>query len=475
MSRPVAFDEDQDTPEGSALRGTRAWRSHAPLIVVATCVAVAIVSLLVPATLAYDSWAWLTWGRQVGNVALDTARGPSWKPLPVLATALLAPFGSLAVPLWLIITRTIGLLTLVAAYRLSARFAGWIAGVIAALLLLVAPDGDPRYLRLVFEGHTAPLTAALLLWAVDRHLAGRHTFAFLLGVTIALDRPEAWPFLGLYALWLWKHDPALRRLVMVSIPVVPLLWFGGDWWGSGSPMHGADAARVVAESSSRTTDALARVVEVVPIPAWVLSAYAVVDARRRGERSLLVIAGLAVGWLAVVVGMTAVFGYAALSRFLLPGAALLCVLAGIGAVRAYQSIVRRGGRVAFVVILLLVGLPFVAVRASGIRSGFQEMRTRDRVISDLDDVVEQAGGRDRIVGCGRVAISDLGVSRVALAWKLDVPISATHRSLDGRHGVTFVVAADQARRRAEQKRGLVELASTREWVAYGAGCAPERE
>lgn len=448
----------------------RTWRPRAPLVIVGACGVVALVSMLVPVSLAYDSWAWLTWGRQVGRLALDTTRGPSWKPLPVIGTTVVAPFGWLAVPLWMVFTRTIGLLVLVAAYRLAARFAGWVAGAIAVILVLVSPDGDPRFLRLVFEGHTAPLTAALLLWAIDRHLDGRHTSAFLLGVLFSLDRPEAWPLLAVYALWLWRKDPPLRRLLVVTLPIIPLLWFGGDWWGSGSPMHGADAARVAAHSSNRTVGAIERFVDSVAAPAWLLAAFALFDARRRRQPALFVMAALALGWGAIVVLMTLVFGYAALSRFFLPGAVLICVLAGIGAVRAYESIVSTRGRVAFVVVLALVAGPFVVVRTWAIGSVFDEMRARERVVAGLDDAIARVGGRDAVLECGRIAISDLGVPRIALAWKLDVPIRATHRSLQGERGVRFVAANDRGARRAAEQGGLVELASTPNWLVFGADC-----
>jgi hypothetical protein len=438
--------------------------------VVTVCVVVAAVSLVLPITLSYDSWAWLTWGRDVAALALDTNLGPSWKPLPVLVTTLLSPLGSLAVPLWLVISRAAGLLAIVAAYRLAARFAGRTAGVVAAMLLLVAPDGDPRFPRLVLEGHTAPVTAALALWAVERHLAGRCAAAFWLGVLLALDRPEAWPFLAVYALWLWRREPGLRRMVAAGLTLVPVLWFGGDWWGSGSPLHGAESARVAARDGARTTDALLRVADVVAVPAWVLAGFGVFDARRRGERSLLVIALLAVTWFALVVGMSALFGYAALTRFLLPGAALVCVLAGVGFVRAFEAVTTRRGRAVLAVVVIMVGLPFVLVRAVGVGEVFDEMRTRHREVAALDDVIERAGGRDAVVRCGRVAIDDPGVARRALAWKLDAPVGVIRRRTGIHRGVVFATAGGPAERRVARDGRAELVASSGTWAVYTSGC-----
>ena len=59
-------------------------------------------------------------------------------------------------------------------------------------------------------GNSEPLMAALVLWAFERHLDGRRDHALYLGAGAALMRPEVWPFLGLYGLWLWFRDPQLR-------------------------------------------------------------------------------------------------------------------------------------------------------------------------------------------------------------------------------------------------------------------------
>ena len=62
--------------------------------------ALAALSLLLPFALVYDPWAWLVWGREITGLELDTGSGPSWKPLPVIATTLAAPAGGAAPELW---------------------------------------------------------------------------------------------------------------------------------------------------------------------------------------------------------------------------------------------------------------------------------------------------------------------------------------------------------------------------------------
>ena len=342
---------------------------------VAACATISVLSLALPATLAFDPWAWLVWGREIGHLELDTTGGPSWKPLPVLVTTVLGAAGDLAPTLWLVVARTAGLLAVVVTYRLAARFAGPAAGVVAAGLLLLTPDGGPRFLRLVIEGHSAPVTATLCLWAVDRHLEGRHAQALLLATAFSLERPEAWPFLVAYAVWLWRREPARRPLVAGALAVVPVLWFGADWWGSGDVWHGAAAAQV---ESSGLADRLSlvwdRTARMVVTPAWPAAAAALVTAWRRRERTLLVLGAGAAAWLLLVGTMSVTLGYAALSRFLLPAAAIVCVLAGVGVVRLVSTVPRgaarlacrgrdRGGEPA------LRGHPGVVVRHRGRRRG----------------------------------------------------------------------------------------------------------
>ena len=48
------------------------------------------------------------------------------------------------------------------------------------------------------------MIVSLCLGAIDCHLYKRPRAAFVLGVLASLGRPEAWPFLGLYSLWMWR-------------------------------------------------------------------------------------------------------------------------------------------------------------------------------------------------------------------------------------------------------------------------------
>ncbi len=479
------------------------WRTHPatrPLAVAAGCVAVAVASLPLPATLSYDPWAWLVWGREVGRLDLVTTGGPSWKPLPVAITTVLSVFGDHAETAWVVATRAFGLLALVAVGRLACRLAGPVAGVLAAALLLVTPDTEARYLRTVVEGHTSPLTVALLALAVDRHLAGRPGQALALGGALALDRPEAWPFVALYGLWVAWRRPGLRWLVAVVSVVVPLLWFGGDWWGSGNPWHGADIAQVDVDDTDRLPTALRRAAGIVVLPVWLLAATAVllvVLPRFRSRRDAVpasppanlvreyvrgtyfrtrcateaVLAAGALAWVGLVVGMATALGYAAIGRFYLPAAAVISVLAAVGAVRVVALVPTgrwRAGAVAVVVVALAAcALPRaqVAVRAA------DDTVRRAEVDRDADRILEQVGGRDVMLACGVVTADAEDFPRVALAWKLDVPLSRVRWEPRRGPRVALVPAGGRGDRHLSGPAvGGVELARSVEWAVYAVDC-----
>jgi hypothetical protein len=437
-------------------------------------VGLAALSLLVPATNGYDPWAWLVWGREAGRLQLDTTHGPSWKPLPVLVTTVLSPFGAAAPALWLVVARSAGLAAVVGCYRLASRLAGPLAGVVAGGLLVLTPDPDPRFLRLVLEGHSAPATAALAVWAVERHLADRPGTALALVTALALDRPEAWPLLGLYALWCLARRRVPWWAVGLALVSVPVLWFGGDLWGSGDLWHGAGVAQVYAEDPDRVVDSLRRVGEVVAGPTWPAAVVALALAVRARDRVVPALAALAGAYVAVVVGMAAALGYAAVGRFLLPAAALVCVLAGVGVGRVAEwardrPVAVRYAAAALAVLVVNLG---VAGRAGSLDREVRRIGDRDRFEEEVEQALAAAGGPGAVTACGRVAIDEDSPARTSLAWMLDVPLGTTKRALLDRPGVVFDrrgTPSDLARER-QPTSDVVVLARTDGWVVVAVDC-----
>jgi hypothetical protein len=416
-------------------------------------VALAAVSLLLPWALAFDPTAWVVWGRDASRFALDTSGGPSWKPLPVVVTTPLALTGDPAPALWLVVARAGGLLALAGAWALAARLGGRIAGAGAAAVMAVSP----WWLFNTALGNSEGLLAAAALWAVVAHLAGRHRAALALGTAAALLRPEVWPFLGLYGLWLWRHEPGARGAVVAAGVVVPLLWLGPDVLGIGGALSASRAARGEPSLGSAALEdvpglaVLADAVALLTVPATL----AAVAGTIAGPRLARVLAAAALAWIAIVAVM-AQAGYAGNPRYLVAAMAFGCVLAGAGAARIGAGVVRRragtvidrrgagaailrraagtpevvprvrrtvarGAAVAGAVLAAAV----LAITADDLADQVSDVGARADRREALPDMVAAAGGREAIVGCARVRTApDV---RPLVAWELDISMKGIDR------------------------------------------------
>jgi hypothetical protein len=376
-------------------------------------VALAAVSLLLPWALAFDPQAWVVWGRDASRFALDTSGGPSWKPLPVVVTTPLALTGDPAPALWLVVARAGGLLALAGAWALAARLGGQIAGVAAAAVMAVSP----WWLFNTALGNSEGLLAAAALWSVVAHLAGRHRAALALGTAAALLRPEVWPFLGLYGLWLWRFEPRERGPVVAAGIVVPVLWLGPDVLGIGGALSASRAARGEPSIGSAALEdvpglaVLADAVALLTVPAT-LAAVAGTISGGRLARSL---AAAALAWIAIVAVM-AQAGYAGNPRYLVAAMAFGCVLAGAGV----AVVPRHTGVVATVLVAAVL-----AITADDLSDQVSDVGARADRREALPAMVAEAGGRDAIVDCAPVRTApDV---RPLVAWELDISMKGIDR------------------------------------------------
>ena len=102
------------------------------------------------------------------------------------------------------------------------RIAGWVAAVVAGVgVLLIANDS-----HVILSAQSDPMIVALCLGAIDMQLSRRYRWAFAFWMLASLGRPEAWPFLGLYAIWAWRAVPSMRRFLVGGIALLLVLWFG---------------------------------------------------------------------------------------------------------------------------------------------------------------------------------------------------------------------------------------------------------
>lgn len=456
-------------------------------------VGLAALSLLLPSTPSFDPWGWLIWGNELAALDLDTTSGPSWKPLPVLVTTVLSPAGELAPDLWLVVARTGWLTATALVFVLAARLAGPWAGVVACVALALTPGVEARWVRFFFQGDSEPLLVALCLGAVLRHLDGHRSQALVLGGLAALLRPEVWPFVGLYGVWLWRERASRRALVAAVLGAVGLLWFGGDWLGSGSFWTGADRAQVIGAGVDRPSLVWESVSGLVVLPVWLAAAACLGLALPSRERIVLWLAGGALAWTTIVAAMTLLLGFAALGRFLAPPAAVLCVLAGAGAVRVVRLTGERAGsrpaavrdplararvvRAGVAVLLLAVALPLALPRAQQLGRQVEEAVARARLEDQLGLALRRAGGPQAILRCGGLAADRTGLAinaRPALAWRLGLRMSDVARFLGPRPGVIFTRVGGTRQRTLSflSRPGVRPLARTDDWMVFAVECPP---
>jgi hypothetical protein len=404
-------------------------RVHGGLLLVAGCVIVAALTLLLPSAPTYDPWSWIVWGREVAHLDLVTSEGPSWKPLPVMFTTVFSLFGSAAPDLWLVVARAGALAAVVVAFRVARRLGGGIVGGVAAAAALAIA---PWWIRNAALGNSEGLIVAFLLGAIDRHLAGDRRAAFLLAVCAGLLRPEAWPFLGLYGLWLLGRRQLPVPLVLGAGAGVVALWLLPELWGSGDLLRAAHRAKDVNPGAPTYAAHPAR--EVLrdagqmltgPLLAGLAAAAAMVMVRR--DRAAAFMVGLSIAWLGLVAYMTS-DGFSGNQRYLIAPVALLIVLGGAGAGwalelvldllrrRVPRAVPRHVGRALVAVVAVAVGLGFAAPSFQRFVPTMQNIEYQANLTDELPGLVRTAGGAEALNRCGA---SYTGAFLVpAVAWQL---------------------------------------------------------
>jgi hypothetical protein len=437
-------------------------------IVVSVLLAVLSAAVL-PTVPSYDPWSWIVWGREVFDPHLSffVGGGPSWKPLPFGFTTIYGLFGHFAPTLWVITARVGGILAVIAAYRLGSLLVrhgrgddvrSWepvTAGLLAAIGILLTQE----WFYYMFRGTSEPMLVGLTLWAIDRHLAGRHVLAFILMVGASLIRPEWWPFVFLYGIWLFRENPKLWPVILVGWVLIPFGWFVPPWVSTGQPLLAASHAKAYNGhlGSDPFVEVLRRAADLQVIPSLVFAVVAIIITWfKERDRFILGLGAAALAWWVLVVAMT-LDGYPGLERFFLPAAAVICVLGGVGVVRAARLVGDWAGsrlpglggaggagssRVLWVaggvaVLLVLVSIPFTISRVNTARAAEPTAARAVTRLNQLSDAVAAAGYHAAVYPChSSFAAVNHGV-QTALAWKLHVTLERVGTSM--RHqGVMFV-------------------------------------
>jgi hypothetical protein len=427
------------------------------LAVIACTVLAAISAAILPTVPSYDPWSWIVWGREVFDPHLSFVvnGGPSWKPLPVIFTSFWGLFGSAAPTLWVITARAGGLLGFVAAWRLASRLTGggWpgaFAGVLAIIGVALTGRLDQDWWYYFLHGTSEAMLPAATLWAVDRLLDGHRTQAFLIGAVAGLIRPEFWPFLALYAVWLWFRDPAfvgpwMRLLLLAGLAAQPFFWFVPPWVTTGHPFlaatHAADYNGHLGSDVLRSVVTRGYRDQVVPALIGALAAV-IIGWRRDRDRAILWIAAGIVAWWVVVVAET-LDGYPGLERFFLPAAAMVSVLGGVGiAMLARQAGAlvpawRRWATIGVAAALTAACIPFSTAQIAVARADETQASQGVQLLDELTRAVAAVGGHAGVLPCRSsfVAINHSG--QTALAWKLHVTLERVGTSMRA-PGVDFI-------------------------------------
>jgi hypothetical protein len=456
------------------------WRLYGVMVGVA--LVIGALSLLIPSTPSYDPWAWLVWGREIVHLKLQTTGGPTWKPLPVIFTTLFAPFAHTLQPaLWLVVGRAGSVMAVAMTFKLCLRLArqlgdqltagasalqklmswgpGLLAGVIAAIGLVFAGG----FITANALGYSEGFATAIMLVAIERHLDGHRRQAFAVAFFVALDRPEIWLFWGPYGLWLWWTDKGARKLVVGLFVLIPILWFGPEYWGSGHFLRGVDRAHTPRSNSPAfakcpfctefgkhawpTVPSRIKATAILGILAACFELWRVNRARPGGitlrggfrletprEKALAMIATsgvLGFGWWAVIGIMTQI-GFSGNDRYLVIGAALVEVAGGVtwgwiaieigrAAPRLLAPIRNAGARVrAAVAPTSLAAVTVIAFLVPSWFGGLVHFSKTHRALvyqallrKDVQAAISRAGGPQAVLGCGAVMTEGFQVPMVA--------------------------------------------------------------
>ena len=469
----AAPEGEARTAQDTGPRLARVWPA------VLGCLALAAVSMLWPASPTYDPWAWILWGREIVQGDLLTTGGPSWKPLPMFLTI---PFAALfpedwAPLLWVWIARAGGLFAVYMVGRLACRLigrgpAGVIAGICASLFLL----SIAKVVRDAALSNSEAMLGGLILFAFERHIDGRRDHALYLATAGALLRPEVWPFLGLYGLWLFFATPALRLRLVGAAGLILALWFVPEWIGSGEALRASSRAATPNPGSAAfavnpglevVSSWVGTIINPLKLAAVIGAAWAIGAFQRRrahvGATALLVLGG---AWLVLVAVMTE-GGYAGNPRYLIISTVVACTLGGIGMGAIFLCLQRagerfggrRGGLMAAGAVFALGALtitfplPIVRNKVREARENADLIAYEASIWYGLREVIEDTGGAQAMLSCGNVTSGpyqtqmvayELGIHGFDVGWQT-TPAPGVAFQTRTSPGGPLVVAPDDVR------------------------------
>jgi hypothetical protein len=362
----------------------------------------------------YDPYGWLIWGYQTLHGNLDLGGAPSWKPLPWLFTVPYSLFGHTALRLWMITAVTISLSQSIFAGRIAYRLTGrsqsgkqWQA-IVAAVFAGVAILGIQDYFHYILSVQSDPMIVALCLGAIDCHLSGHRRWAFALGVLASLGRPEVWPFLGIYAVWLWLKVPSIRWFVLAGLALIPILWFGVPTITNDRPFVSGQLALLSPRElhQNKIIGTLHRFTALTYLPLQLMGLVAIGLAWFRRNWTVLILAAGAVGWMLVELAFV-LHGWPGVPRYLFEPAGVMVVLSGVAVGWLLQDAplgarvhVPRWAGAAVVAVAAVALVPGAVARLHTEHKDLLHERLRTKAIAWLQADINHLGGYKHVLACG---------------------------------------------------------------------------
>jgi hypothetical protein len=395
-------------------------------------VVAAVVGLVLYARPAYDAMGWMTWGHKILEWNLNTYGQPSWKPLPLIVTLPTALTGHrLQLWAWTLTACAAGvgapLMAGRLAYRLSPRKEGRIgrlAPLLAAGVAALTVTTMAAYFDHELQATTDPLVVLLFLAAFDRLLSRRYGWALALFWLGALGRPEVWPFLGLYAVFLWIRVPALRLWTLAALVLVPAAWFitpaltSNSWLSPGT--EALNSARVIHGNKLVAELDRLRTLTGTAMQLEILGSLVFIVLRR--NRGALLLAGAGILWTAIEIAFV-MHGWSSSQRFLMEGGSCLAVVGGVGAAYAvtwpsWRRVRLHWAGAVAVAAVAVASVSFVRATARTDRIGVDDQKIGVLRLDRLSQLVALDGGARAIRSCGQ-PVTGLGWQST-MAWELDM-------------------------------------------------------
>jgi hypothetical protein len=429
-SPPPPAGEPQTTTAGPAGEGHPSLRRYSGWLIALGVVVLSGIVILVTGTRpGYDPYGWLDWGYQTLHGSLNLGGAPSWKPFTYLFDVPYALFGHYALWLWMLTAVSISLAGALfggrIAYRLTAReitdggrrWPAAAAAVFAGAFVLGIQD----YFHYLLSVQSDPMLVTVCLAAIDCFLCGRLRWAWWLGALAALGRPEVWPFVGVYGIWLWFKVPATRWMVIAGALVNAFLWFGVPTITNGRPdIAGQLALRSPRElHSNKVLGTWDRYTALQYWPVEIAAIVAVVLAALRRNLTVLTLAVMTLTWVVVEIAF-ALHGFPGVPRYLFEPAGLTGVLAGVAVgwllidVSRWHPAIPRWAGIPVVVALFAIMVPQAISQLRLEHKDIFHERQRTTEINKLAATINALGGYRHVTACGHPVVNVEYVS--IMAW-----------------------------------------------------------